>query len=157
MSASAARRVWSAGGVVWRRAGGRVEIVLVSRPAEGLWALPKGKPLGGESVEQTALREVAEETGLEVAIDEGAAAGGRIGTIRYVYGDGGGAEPERVHKEVHHFLMRARGGDVSRHDAEHDLVAWYDIHEAAERMTYANERAIVERAQAALAGVAAAP
>ena len=153
MSAPASRRVWSAGGVVWRRARGRVEIVLVSRPAEGLWALPKGKPHGGESVEQTALREVAEETGLEVAIDEGASAGGRIGTIRYVYG--GGGEPERVHKEVHHFLMRARGGDVSRHDAEHDLVAWYDIHEAAERMTYANERAIVERAQAALAGVEA--
>ena len=155
MSAPAARRIWSAGGVVWRRAGGRVEIVLVSRPAEGLWALPKGKPHGGESVEQTALREVAEETGLEVAIDEGAASGGRIGTIRYVYG--GSGEPERVHKEVHHFLMRARGGDVSRHDAEHDLVAWYDIHEAAERMTYANERAIVERAQAALARVEAAP
>ena len=155
MSAPAARRIWSAGGVVWRRAGGRVEIVLVSRPAEGLWALPKGKPLGGESVEQTALREVAEETGLEVAIDGRSASGGRIGTIRYVYG--GGGEPERVHKEVHHFLMRARGGDVSRHDAEHDLVAWYDIHEAAERMTYANERAIVERAQAALARVEAAP
>ena len=153
MNAPSARRVWSAGGVVWRRAGGRVEIVLVARPAEGLWALPKGKPLGGESVEQTALREVAEETGLEVAIDEAAADGGRLGAIRYVYG--GGAEPERVHKEVHHFLMRAAGGDVSRHDAEHDLVAWYDIHEAAERMTYANERAIVERAQAALANGAA--
>ena len=56
-----------------------------------------------------------------------------------------------MHKVVHHFLMQARGGDTSDHDAEHDLVAWYDIHEAAERMTYPNERAILEQVHAVLA------
>jgi 8-oxo-dGTP pyrophosphatase MutT (NUDIX family) len=150
-----ARRIWAAGGVVYRRAGARIEVVLVARPREGLWALPKGKPHDGESMEETALREVAEETGLEVAIDEAVGETGKIGSIRYSYGLSPrqrSEEPVRVRKEVHHFLMRASGGDTSRHDAEHDLVDWYDIHEAAERMTYPNERAILEQAQAVLAG-----
>ena len=53
--------------------------------------------------------------------------------------------------------MRAVGGDTSRHDAEHDLVAWYDIHEAAKRMTHSNERAIVEQAEAMLTQDVTAP
>ena len=140
------REVWAAGGVVYRRVGGRIDVVLVARPDEGLWALPKGKPHDGESIEETALREVAEETGLDVAIDA-ENGGGRIGSIHYGYGgspDGGA----HVRKEVHHFLMRAHGGDTSRHDAEHDLVDWYDIHDAVKRMTYSNERSILERAEA---------
>ena len=149
------RHVWAAGGVVWRRVDSRVEVVVVARPDEGLWALPKGKPHEGESVEETALREVAEETGLDVAIDA-RDDGGRIGSISYRYGGAPGGKA-RVRKEVHHYLMRARGGDVSRHDAEHDVVGWYDIHEAAKRMTFSNERAIVERAGAMIATGAAAP
>ena len=46
--------------------------------------------------------------------------------------------------------MQPIGGDIDGHDAEHDLVEWYDAHEACKRMTYANERAIVERAIEAL-------
>lgn len=149
------REVWAAGGVVYRRVGGRIEVVLVARTDEGLWALPKGKPHDGESVEETALREVTEETGLEVTIDTGIGEDGRIGSISYRYGGAPGGVP-RVYKEVHHFLMHAHGGDVAHHDAEHDLVGWYDIHEAAKRMTYSNERAIVERAGLMLADEVAA-
>ncbi|MDA1061697.1 MAG: NUDIX domain-containing protein [Chloroflexi bacterium] len=185
-----AAEVWAAGGVVYRRSGATIEVVLVARPREGLWALPKGKPHAGESIEQTALREVREETGLEVAIDERADSAGKIGSIRYTYPRGGrqrtaptpqgasqrgsrspvttdgaaerptGRAPlqERaqkplqkpVQKVVHHFLMQAHGGDTANHDAEHDMVGWYDIHEAAKRMTYPNERAILEQAHAAL-------
>ena len=150
------REIWAAGGVVYRRVEGRIEVVLVARTDEGLWALPKGKPHAGESVEETALREVAEETGLEVTIDATNGDDGRIGSITYRYGGEQGGIP-RVHKEVHHFLMRALGGDVAHHDAEHDLVDWYDIHEAAKRMTYSNERGIVERVGLMLAGEVAAP
>lgn len=156
MSKRAHREVWAAGGVVYRRVDGRIEVVLVARTDEGLWALPKGKPHAGESVEETALREVAEETGLEVAIDTRNGEEGRIGSIRYRYGGSPDGIP-RVRKEVHHFLMQAFGGDIAHHDAEHDLVGWYDIHEAAERMTYSNERAIVERAGALIADGVAAP
>ena len=149
------RDVWAAGGVVYRRVEGRIEVVLVARTDEGLWALPKGKPHAGESVEETALREVAEETGLEVIIDANNGDDGRIGTISYRYGGVSDGVP-RVRKEVHHFLMRALGGDFAHHDAEHDLVDWYDIHEATKRMTYSNERSIVERAGLLLTdGVAA--
>ncbi len=151
--------VWAAGGVVYRRVGAIIEVVLVARPGEGLWALPKGKPQADESIEQTALREVAEETGLAVAIDGHPGGDGKIGSIRYTYPAnhrGAGAEV-RVRKVVHHFLMQAHGGDTSDHDAEHDLVGWYDIHEAAERLTYPNERAILEQARAALAGERATP
>ena len=143
--ADGVREIWSAGGVVYRRGGpSGLEVVLVARPREHLWALPKGKPEPGESVEQTALREVSEETGLQVAID------GRepLGSIRYTYEVPG--RPGRVYKAVYHYLMQPVGGDIAGHDAEHDLVEWYDANEACKRMTYANERAIVERAIEAL-------
>lgn len=128
----------SAGGVVYRLVGGHVEVVLVARPAQGLWALPKGTPESGESVEQTAIREVAEETGLDATIEV------KIGSIRYRYAIHG--EGILVRKVVHHFLMKPVGGDIARHDHEYDVVDWVDIHEAAERMSYANERRIVQRA-----------
>ena len=146
------REIWAAGGVVYRRNGdARIEVVLVARPRERLWALPKGKPERGESVEQTALREVSEETGLEVAIDEG----GPLGSIRYSY-----RLPDkdvRIEKIVHHYLMQPRGGDLGRHDGEYDLAQWYDAHDACKRMTFPNERAIVERAIEALVDTGAAP
>ena len=150
-SGDGVREIWSAGGVVYRRAGDSgLEVVLVARPRERLWALPKGKPDPGESVEQTALREVSEETGLQVAIDGSEP----IGSIRYTYEVPG--RPGRVHKVVYHYLMQPTGGDLEQHDDEYDLVEWYDAHEACKRMTYSNERAIVERAIEALNGEEAA-
>ena len=60
---------WSAGGVVLRTENdGRLSVALCHRRAESLWALPKGTPEQGESVADTALREVTEETGLQVEI-----------------------------------------------------------------------------------------
>ena len=142
-----AREIWSAGGVVYRRGGSSgLEVVLVARPRERLWALPKGKPEPGESIEQTALREVAEETGLRVAIDRREP----LGSIRYSYE--APREGGRVNKVVHHYLMQPIGGDLEHHDEEYDLAGWFDAHEACKRMTYGNERSIVERAIEALNG-----
>ena len=59
----------SAGGVVYRVEGRSREVLLCGRTTPALWALPKGTPDSGESLEQTALREVREETGLEVTLD----------------------------------------------------------------------------------------
>jgi 8-oxo-dGTP pyrophosphatase MutT (NUDIX family) len=133
----------SAGGVVYRVREGHIEVVLVARPQQGLWALPKGTPEPGESVEQTALREVSEETGLQVAIVQD------IGAIHYRYTLP--FENVLVSKAVHHYLMEPTGGDVRLHDHEYDVVDWVDIHEATTRMSYANERSIVEKAGALIA------
>lgn len=127
----------SAGGVVYRRTGHGVEIVLVARPSQRLWALPKGTPDPGETVEQTAIREVCEETGLQVEIVD------RLGDVRYWYTDSRGV---RINKVVHHYLMEAVGGDLSQHDHEHDLVDWFDIHEAEKRLTHRNQLHILARA-----------
>ena len=136
------RAAVSAGGVVYRVREGRPEIVLVARPVTNLWALPKGTPNPGESLEETALREVSEETGLEVEIVE------PISEIAYSFHVTDGRV--RIDKVVHHFLMTATGGDVSRHDHEYDLVGWYGLTEALRLMTYDNERTVVERARARL-------
>ena len=127
----------SAGGVVARvdpSAG--AQVVLCGRRAEKLWALPKGTPDGAEPIEQTALREVREETGLDVEAVE------KLGTIDYWFVLKG----FRIHKLVHHWLMRPVGGDVSHHDHEYDDVAWFPIEDAIRKVTYENERNIVREA-----------
>ena len=129
----------SAGGVVFRRGDHGVEIVLCGRAHENLWALPKGTPEAGEPIEQTALREVREESGLGVDIV------GDLGSIAYVF-----ARPSqgvRFEKTVHHFLMRPDGtGSVDAHDHEYDRVEWFAIAEALRLMTHRNEATIVRRA-----------
>lgn len=139
----AARNAVSAGGVIFRRRDGIVEVVLVARSASNLWALPKGTPEPGETLEETALREVSEETGL------GAEIVGEVGQVAYAFTLR--RERVRVSKVVHHYLMEPRSGDLSLHDHEYDLAGWYEIGEAIRRMTYDNERDIVELAAALIA------
>jgi 8-oxo-dGTP pyrophosphatase MutT (NUDIX family) len=129
-------RATSAGGVVVRTADEVLEVVLVHRRTPRLWALPKGTPDSGETLEETALRETREETGLEVAIIA------PIDAIRYFFVRG----TTRFHKTVHFFLMRAVGGSVDQHDAEFDEARWVPVDEAAALLTHATERAILERA-----------
>ena len=128
----ARREAVSAGGVVYRRGAAGIEVVLVARLREGLWALPKGTPEPGESLEQTARREVQEETGLRVEIAR------PISQIHYSYLVR--SRGIRVDKVVHHYLMEPRGGDVNDHDHEYDLAAWVEAQEAMRRLTYDNER-----------------
>jgi 8-oxo-dGTP pyrophosphatase MutT (NUDIX family) len=97
------------------------------------WTLPKGTPDPGESVEETALREVGEETGLEVRILE------RLPSIEYDFVQDG----TRIHKTVHYFLMEPVGGDLSRHDAEFERVRWVPFDEAPGLLSFATERELV--------------
>ena len=154
-------RAYSAGGVVFRlvpqrstedshttneQSGGRdirdvsIEVVLVGRSHAGIWALPKGTPEPGETIEQVAVREVQEETGLKVRLIS------YIGSITYSFVRG----QIRYHKQVRHFLLEAIGGDTALHDREYDLVEWFPIHEACRRLTYQNEVNILYQAEETL-------
>lgn len=134
-------RATSAGGVVYRHSPLGTEIVLAHRRSPALWALPKGTPSAGETLEQTALRETSEETGLQVVIEA------TIGPISYVFIRGS----TRFNKTVHFFLMRPVGGDLADHDHEFDDARWVPLAEALNLLSYPTERSVVERAEHLLA------
>ncbi|MFN8555873.1 MAG: NUDIX hydrolase [Dehalococcoidia bacterium] len=128
----------SAGGIVYRIGANGPEVVLCGRLAEGLWGLPKGTPHKEETIEETARREVREETGLDVQIER------KVGEIEYWF-----SRPDqgkRFHKRVHHYLMAPVGGDVSLHDHEYDMVRWFPAGEAQQRLTHENEAQMLRRA-----------
>ncbi len=127
----------SAGGVVWREARewGDVEIVLVQTPARR-WSLPKGTPENGEKLVDTALREVSEETGLDVSLDK------KIGVMRYSFP----GERARIDKAVHFWLMRPTGGSFERHDDEHIDVRWVGLGDAMRMVSYHNTASLLEAA-----------
>jgi 8-oxo-dGTP pyrophosphatase MutT (NUDIX family) len=99
-----------------------------------LWSLPKGHIEEGETAEQTAIREVAEETGIRGTVVA------ELGSIDYWFVTDG----RRVHKTVHHYLMRSIGGELSDADVEVTKVAWVPLSELDSRLAYADERRLAE-------------
>jgi 8-oxo-dGTP pyrophosphatase MutT (NUDIX family) len=123
---------------------GRENAVLIGRldrHGQLLWSLPKGHIEDGETVEQTAVREVKEETGISAHILQ------PLGSIDYWFV----AERRRVHKTVHHFLLEAVGGELSDDDVEVTEVAWVPVAELEPKLAYADERKLVRKARALLA------
>ena len=140
----------SAGGIVVRFEAGKPHLVIGSRRRERdgrTWTLPKGTPEVGESREQTAVREVEEETGLKVRINE------PFDSIEYTFVQSG----TRIHKTVHYFLMDPIGGDLTRHDREFDEVRWIPFDAAASMLTFETERELVARAAERLRGTPSVP
>ena len=139
-------REFSAGAVVVRRLRGRWWLAAI-RPGgkpEGVWALPKGQIAPGDSAAATALREVAEETGVEGRLE------GKLGDIRYVYTWKG----ERIFKVVSFFLVRySRGrlGDIPAEFAHEVAEArWLPLPEAIDLLAYKGEREMAQKAMTAL-------
>lgn len=128
----------SSGGVVYRWVDGRLEVVLCGRDEPVRWSLPKGTPDPGESLEETALREVQEETGLEPVIED------RIRSIDYWFSDKD--NEVRFHKTVHFYLMKSVGGDTSLHDPEFDVVQWFTYEEGVDNLAYPNEADVLREA-----------
>jgi 8-oxo-dGTP pyrophosphatase MutT (NUDIX family) len=142
------QREFSAGGVLVRRLRSRWMLAAIrpgGRPA-GLWALPKGRIDAGERAEETALREVSEETG---ALGRSL---GKLGDVRYVFT----WEGERIFKVVSFFLIRyerGRLGDVPeafRHEVAE--VRWLPLEEAQRLLAYRGEKDMARKAWAALGG-----
>ena len=106
----------------------------IDRRGRMLWSLPKGHIEMGETAEQTAIREVAEETGIRGSVLAA------LGRIDYWFVTDG----RRVHKTVHHYLMRFSGGELSDEDLEVAEVAWVPIQELPSRLAYADERRLAQ-------------
>ncbi|WP_421843292.1 NUDIX hydrolase [Mycobacterium sp.] len=106
----------------------------IDRRGRMLWSLPKGHIELGETAEQTAIRQVAEETGIQGSVLAA------LGRIDYWFVTDG----RRVHKTVHHYLMRFSGGELSDDDLEVAEVAWVPIQDLPARLAYADERRLAE-------------
>jgi 8-oxo-dGTP pyrophosphatase MutT (NUDIX family) len=141
-------REFSAGGVLVRRLRGRWWLAAI-RPGgkqAGVWALPKGNVGPDEPPEATAVREVAEETGIE------AVATGKLGDVRYIYTRRGA----RIFKIVSFYLLRYRRGRIGdvpgrfRHEVEE--VRWLPLEDAPRLLAYKGEREMAEKALAVLNG-----
>ena len=129
----------SAGGIVVRFESGRPWFVAGMRRRDReivTWTLPKGTPNPGETTEQTAIREVREETGLDVRIL------GPLPSIDYQFVQHG----TRIHKTVHYFLMEPSGGTLDDHDHEFERVRWVSFDEAPTLLTFETERSLVDAA-----------
>jgi 8-oxo-dGTP pyrophosphatase MutT (NUDIX family) len=133
MSTERPLRETSYGGVVIRG-----DEVLVITPAgkRRVTGLPKGGANPGESGEQTAAREVREETGVTATVRE------PLGDVNYWYRRSG----RRVYKTVHFYLCDFVSGSTDDHDHEVENARWMPLAEARTALSYPGERALIERA-----------
>jgi 8-oxo-dGTP pyrophosphatase MutT (NUDIX family) len=131
----------SAGGLVTSsEAPEKVAIIShLNRGGRADWCIPKGHPEHGETIEQAAIREVFEETGIEAEIVT------KIGEINYSFKVGN----KRIHKTVHHFLMRQLGGDLTHElDPTGEVVdvAWFALKDLEQVLAHENERRVAAQA-----------
>ena len=124
----------SAGGVVYRRVGGEVEVAIAEQrdriTTNPTIRLPKGKIDEGETAEQAAVREVLEETGFQSRLVSS------LGSVQYFYDDSEG----RVSKQVHYFLLEWIDAEPSKPDGELDRIYWCSIAEAQRTLTFETEQ-----------------
>jgi 8-oxo-dGTP pyrophosphatase MutT (NUDIX family) len=100
-----------------------------------LWSLPKGHIEEGETPEQAAIREVAEETGITSSITKS------LGVIDFWFMAGG----KRIHKTVHHFMFSEVGGTLLAQESEVDEVSWFPLSEIVERLAYPDEKKLIAK------------
>ncbi|GEL96148.1 NUDIX hydrolase [Cellulomonas composti] len=140
----------SAGGLVVQLRGGHYQAAVIARRNRAgrlEWCLPKGHLEGDETPEEAAVREIAEETGIEGQVLR------RLGVIDYWFS----GDDRRVHKVVHHFLLGAVGGTLSVEgdpDGEAEDAEWVAVSALPDRLAYPNERRLAEAALVVLVGEA---
>lgn len=128
----------SCGAIVYRRFHGNIEILLIKHVNSGHWSFPKGHVEGNETELETARREIKEETGLDVILDQTFRE-----TVTY--------SPRRdTQKVVVYFLALARNYDYVPQEEEIAEIRWVDILRATRMLTYENDKTIVNKARAAI-------
>lgn len=135
----------SSGGVVYRGSGTGYEVALTQTARGPMWCLPKGRVEPDETIQDAALREVREETGLSGEIRR------KLHAIEYTYqtrGDDGSRRS--VSKTVHFFLIEFRNGSIEDHDQEVAAVRWFPLDVAGRLLHHAGERDILALAKRAL-------
>ncbi len=126
--------------MIYRRTPLGVAICLIATKGGKRWQLPKGKRERGETLEQTAAREVAEETGLVGTV------GALLEKIDLWYTWDEEGTRVRHHKLVYFYLLRYERGNTEDHDNEVHEARWFDGEEASSRLTFPNERRVLARA-----------
>ena len=128
----------SAGGVIFKKDNNSLQIILISVRNGQSWCLPKGIVNKGETIEEAALREVNEETGLTGRIID------NLGCITYWYYIK--EENIKCKKTVYFFLMEYVSGDTADHDIEVDEAGWFSLEAALEKVSFRGDRTVVEKA-----------
>lgn len=136
----------SAGGVIYRRTPDGIDFGLIATKGCTRWQLPKGKQEKGETLETTAAREVAEETGLVGTVQA------PLDSIDIWFRVNENGRSFRRYKLVHFYLLEYVSGSTDQHDNEVDDARWFAAEEAITRLTFPNERRIAMRALALLTG-----
>jgi len=131
----------SAGGVVVKRAGDRIDTVLIKPHDRDRWQLPKGVIDKGEDAEATAVREVREEAGVDASVVM------PLHPITFFYQMQG----QRFVKTVEFFLMEYQSGSPDHHDFEVDEARWFPVQEALECLTFESEQKVLREALGRLA------
>ena len=129
----------SCGAIVYRKFHGNTEILLIRHIKSGYWSFPKGHVEGDETEEETARREIKEETNIDVLIDTGFRE-----TVSF--------SPRRdTTKTVVYFVAKALNNDTKPQAEEIAEIRWVEIGQAISHLTYDNDKLVVSRAKAFIA------
>ncbi len=128
------KREFSAGGIVFNNKG---QVLVTQHSQNKHWSFPKGLlDHPGQSTEESALREVREEGGVEAEIT------GKVGYNKYVYTLNG----EKIFKVVTYFLMKYVSGDTADHDFEVSDLGWFEPEEALQKLTFSQDKQLLKKA-----------
>jgi 8-oxo-dGTP diphosphatase len=130
---------FSAGGVVFKKTGDKIEVLVSQHSQHHGWVFPKGligDHVERESKEETALREVKEETGADGKINRA------LNPITYWFVMDG----EKIRKTVYYFIMEYVDGDIAKHDQEMEKVEWLPKEKVEERLTYKSDKIVWQEA-----------
>ncbi|MBN2142068.1 NUDIX domain-containing protein [Candidatus Woesearchaeota archaeon] len=129
------RREKSCGAVVYRKVDDKIEFLLIQHLDGGHWDNPKGHVEPGESEEETAVREILEETGLEVDLVDGFKE-----TAQYL-------SKQAIDKTVVFFLAVPVGGCLAKQEGEIKDIGWFECDDAIAKATYSNAKNILRKAK----------